>query len=396
MVQSVAVTMAVTMVASKVESVAASIERSPVRSAVPLAASRGGGLGGRAALLIAISAAWAVGCGREAHSEGRAEARVEAAGGAGSEVSAEGRAAPERALGLLDRGLWSDLDEKLQLPAPAGGAALTAAIDPDHQVLVVEADGWPVKAYPLLSEGSAWRVGEHALRLRAGDRAELYGRLTPSTLRALASLPSGRGRAAALLARGDRDDDGIPDVLDVLLGAKKTVLNAAAYTGGYVRIKYPLGDVPRTMGVCTDVIIRALRNAGVDLQRELHEDIARAPRAYPMVKGRGDPNIDHRRVKTLLPLFVRAWQRHTAALDDAADPLRPGDIILMDTFPSRSGPDHIGIVSDRLGPSGLPLIINNWTDGTVTAEMDLLTFVPVTHRFRIGAAEPADRPRGRR
>jgi uncharacterized protein YijF (DUF1287 family) len=55
----------------------------------------------------------------------------------------------------------------------------------------------------------------------------------------------------------------------------------------------------------------------------------------------------------------------------------------MDTFPSRSGPDHIGIVSDRRGPSGHPLIINNWTDGHVTSEMDLLGFVPVTHRFRI-------------
>ena len=48
----------------------------------------------------------------------------------------------------------------------------------------------------------------------------------------------------------------------------------------------------------------------------------------------------------------------------------------MDTFPSRAGPDHIGILSDRVDDHGLPLVINNWTDGTVTAEMDLLTFVP--------------------
>jgi uncharacterized protein YijF (DUF1287 family) len=55
----------------------------------------------------------------------------------------------------------------------------------------------------------------------------------------------------------------------------------------------------------------------------------------------------------------------------------------MDTFPSRSGPDHIGIISDRLDDQGLPLVINNWTNGTQTAEMDLLTFVPVLYRFRL-------------
>ena len=102
-----------------------------------------------------------------------------------------------------------------------------------------------------------------------------------------------------------------------------------------------------------------------------------------MIKGMGDPSIDQRRVGSLLPLFRRHWERHTAALDDPADPLRPGDVIFMDTFPARPGPDHIGILSDRLDEHGLPLVINNWTEGTVTAEMDLLTFVPVLERFRL-------------
>jgi uncharacterized protein YijF (DUF1287 family) len=102
-----------------------------------------------------------------------------------------------------------------------------------------------------------------------------------------------------------------------------------------------------------------------------------------MVKGGGDTHIDHRRVRTLLPYFQRHWEAHSARLDDPADPLRPGDVIFMDTFPGRSGPDHIGILSDRLDDAGLPLVINNWTTGTKTAEMDLLTFVPVLHRFRM-------------
>jgi hypothetical protein len=135
--------------------------------------------------------------------------------------------------------------------------------------------------------------------------------------------------------------------------------------------------------VCTDVIVRAVRNAGIDLQKELHEDIRRARGAYPMVKGWGDPSIDQRRVGTLLPYFQRHWESHTPALDDAADPYRPGDVVFMDTFPSRPGPDHMGIVSDRLDDRGLPYIINNWTDGTVTKEMDLLPVVPILDRFRL-------------
>ena len=60
----------------------------------------------------------------------------------------------------------------------------------------------------------------------------------------------------------------------------------------------------------------------------------------------------------------------------------PGDIVFFDTFPSREGPDHLGVVGDRKGTSGLPLVINNWTEGAEDAEMDLLGWVPVTHHFR--------------
>ena len=131
--------------------------------------------------------------------------------------------------------------------------------------------------------------------------------------------------------------------------------------------------------------IERMAEAGISNPVILHEDIAKARSAYPMVKGSGDPSIDQRRVGTLLPYFKRHWEQHTAKLDDPDDPLRPGDVILMDTFPSRPGPDHIGILSDRVDDHGLPFVINNWTDGTVTAEMDLLTFVPVMYRFRLPA-----------
>ena len=285
-----------------------------------------------------------------------------------------GRAAPEVCLGLTDKGIWADLDGQAQLWLPDDLAAerVSVTVDRDHAIAVLSIDGFPRKAYPL--GGSAELVvGDVHLALRPGDRDELRALATPSRIH--------EGKAAH-----DKDGDGIPDPLDVLIGAKKEVLNAESYTEAaedYIGMKYPGGDVPRNIGVCTDVIVRAVRNAGIDLQKELHEDIRRAKAAYPMVKGTGDASIDQRRVGTLLPYFKRHWEPHTAKLDDANDPLRPGDVIFMDTFPSRPGPDHIGILSDRVDDHGLPLVINNWTDGTKTAEMDLLTFVPVLYRFRL-------------
>jgi uncharacterized protein YijF (DUF1287 family) len=291
-----------------------------------------------------------------------------------AEPAPQRAAPPETCLGIPDKGVFSDLDQKVQIVLPKVPASrVTAMFDRAHALLVVEIDGFPRKAYPL--DGPAvLDVGSHHLALRPGDREELAPLLAAERLR--------EGTATH-----DRDGDGIPDALDVAIGAKKELLNAESYTPAaedYIAMKYPGGDVPRTIGVCTDVIVRAVRNAGWDLQKELHEDIARARRAYPMVtSAAGDPSIDQRRVGTLLPYFQRHWEKHSARLDDPDDPWRPGDVVLLDTFPSRAGPDHIGIVSDRLDDQGLPLIVNNWTDGTVVAEMDLLTFVPVLYRFRL-------------
>jgi hypothetical protein len=280
----------------------------------------------------------------------------------------------ERCLGVADRGVFADLDPEVQIDLPTRVAfdRFTALVDTKHQVLILEVDGFPWKAYPL-GGTAALDVGKVHLALRPGDRDELRPVLAEARIR--------EGTA-----KHDHDGDGIPDALDVFIGAKKELLNAEHYTPeaeDYIAMKYPGGDVPRTIGVCTDVIIRAVRNSGWDLQKELHEDIARAKAAYPMVKGAGDPSIDQRRVGTLLPYFKRHWEKHSVRPDDESDPWRPGDVIFMDTFPNKSGPDHIGIVSDKVDDMGLPLIINNWTDGTVVSEMDLLTFVPALYRFRL-------------
>ncbi|MBA2540358.1 MAG: DUF1287 domain-containing protein [Deltaproteobacteria bacterium] len=279
--------------------------------------------------------------------------------------------AGESCLGVSDKGVFGDLDGKVQitLPAKLAKQRVSARVDAARKLLVLAIDGFPRKAYPL--DGTAKLVvGTRELALRPGDRAELAPLLVAERI----TDASSKSR--------DHDKDGIPDPLDVLIGAKKTVLNGAAYTEGWTDIRqYPGGDVPRTQGVCTDVIVRAVRNAGVDLQKELHEDIKRARAVYP--KNAGNWQIDQRRVLTLLPYFQRHWEKRTAKLDDPDDPLRPGDVILMDTFPSKFGPDHIGIISDTIGESGLPLVINNWTVGYVESEMDLLTSVPVLYRYRL-------------
>jgi uncharacterized protein YijF (DUF1287 family) len=248
---------------------------------------------------------------------------------------------------LPDRGIFPELLARVNLEAPR-------KVDPAHAWLRVD------RAHKLVT----LYEGDDPIALYATGAADL-----PSGLHEVAGAPP---------RSEDHDGDGIVDRLDVLLGAKKLLYNGARYIERYVSIPYPNGDVPRSEGVCSDTVIRALRNAGLDLQREVHEDILRAPAAYPMVE-KVDASINHRRVRTLLPWFVRHWQtlpRGTKYL--------PGDVVFFDTFPQREGPDHLGVVSDTQGGSGLPNVINNWTDGATDAEMDLLSFLPVTHHFRWG------------
>ena len=215
---------------------------------------------------------------------------------------------------------------------------------------------------------SDWTAG--CVALRDDDVIDLYGLVRNGTeVRVL-----GDGEQ---LPFGDRDGDGIPDPVDLLLGARKTVLNGSEYDGKYVKITHRGGDVPREIGVCTDVIVRALRNAGLDLQEDLQEDRNRRPKAYPRMQ-QPNPSIDPRRVKNLSPWFAHHWKSRPV---DVFEDYRPADVILMNTLPA-DGPDHIGIISDRLGRSGKPLVINNWTVGHTTAEMNLLDWVEVTHRYR--------------
>jgi uncharacterized protein YijF (DUF1287 family) len=129
----------------------------------------------------------------------------------------------------------------------------------------------------------------------------------------------------------------------VIAGARQQVGVTRGYDPSYRKLAYPMGDVPREVGVCTDVIVRAYRHAGLDLQQLVHEDMKRNFSAYPKNWGmRGtDTNIDHRRVPNLATFFTRRGGK-LAVTRRGAD-YKPGDII---TWRLSNGLAHIGLVSD--------------------------------------------------
>jgi uncharacterized protein len=120
--------------------------------------------------------------------------------------------------------------------------------------------------------------------------------------------------------------------------------HAVRYDPAYVRLPYPGGDVPADTGVCTDEVIRAYRAVGIDLQKEVHEDMAANFASYPRKWGRREPdaNIDHRRVPNLMVFFSRKGE--SLPITDRAEDYAPGDMVTWDLG---SGLTHIGMVVDR-------------------------------------------------
>lgn len=176
----------------------------------------------------------------------------------------------------------------------------------------------------------------------------------------------------------------------VLAGAEPSRLTEAAreqvgitviYDPAYVRLDFPGGDIARERGVCTDVVIRALRDAwGIDLQLAVNRDMKADFGAYPKLWGltRTDRNIDHRRVPNLQTLFVRIGAELPQT--DGPAPYLPGDIV---TWMLPGNLPHIGIVSDRRTADGTPLILHNIGRGA--QEEDILFVFPMTGHYRIGA-----------
>lgn len=177
------------------------------------------------------------------------------------------------------------------------------------------------------------------------------------------------------LAQRPAESDAYADRL--VAAAVAQTRSRVIYDGSYRRIAYPGGDVPETIGVCTDVVIRAYRRVGVDLQVKVHEDMRGAFRDYPQLwrLSRPDPNIDHRRVPNLQTFFRRVGAEQPISRDHGV--YRAGDLVTW-TLP-RNLP-HIGIVTGQRSSTGTPLMVHNIGRGPEVE--DILFTYPITGHYR--------------
>jgi uncharacterized protein len=179
------------------------------------------------------------------------------------------------------------------------------------------------------------------------------------------ALVPGLIAACALLVGQNRTVDPSPRaqfLQHLVAAAIERTHHSVRYDPAYVRIPYPGGDVPSDTGVCTDEIIRAYRAVGVDLQKEVHEDMrdnfSAYPRKWKWNSGYPDTNIDHRRVPNLMVFFSRKGE--SLPLTARREDYHPGDLV---TYDLGAGVPHIGIVVDRKGGSGVFMIVHNIGEG---------------------------------
>jgi uncharacterized protein YijF (DUF1287 family) len=167
-----------------------------------------------------------------------------------------------------------------------------------------------------------------------------------------------------------------PDKL--VVAARSQIGVTVSYDPAYRKLPYPAGDVPKETGVCSDVVVRALRELGIDLQKEVHEDMERDFAAYPQKwrLKKPDANIDHRRVLNLMTYFRR--KGYAQSLAAKAANFAAGDIVAWDLG---QGVTHIGVVSDRRSAKGAPLVIHNIGRGT--QEEDVLLKFDIIGHYRL-------------
>jgi uncharacterized protein len=168
---------------------------------------------------------------------------------------------------------------------------------------------------------------------------------------------------------------------DIADAAKRQIGITVSYDQAYKSIPFPGGDVKADTGVCTDVVIRALRIAKkLDLQADINADIKKNPSAYPKKWGavtpKIDPNIDHRRVPNQMKYFER--RGFALPISNDLSKFLDGDIV---AWSLGGGQTHIGILSTNVGPSGRRLAIHNIGRGTL--EEDILMSYPIIGHYRL-------------
>ncbi len=169
-----------------------------------------------------------------------------------------------------------------------------------------------------------------------------------------------------------------PNLKLVIDGAVDQVGKTTSYDASYQKIEYPNGDVPIETGVCSDVIVRAFRKGGIDLQKDVHEDMKDNFSSYPTrwgLKGT-DANIDHRRVPNLQTYFTRRGK--SLAMTGGSENFLPGDIVTWDLG---GGVDHVGVVVNVwYKPEQRYLIVHNI--GVGTRMEDVLFAWKITGHYR--------------
>jgi uncharacterized protein YijF (DUF1287 family) len=175
--------------------------------------------------------------------------------------------------------------------------------------------------------------------------------------------------------------------LRLAAAAEERATHVVTYDAAYLRIPYPMGDVPASQGVCSDEVVRAYRLLGIDLQRLVHEDMVRAFGVYPTRWGMKAPdaNIDHRRVPNLATFFKRHGSSLTVS-SDATD-YKAGDIV---AWALPDGRPHIGIVTEeRTSDGARPLVLHNIGLGPHIE--DMLFVFKITGHFRYDGPKPLRR-----
>jgi len=159
-----------------------------------------------------------------------------------------------------------------------------------------------------------------------------------------------------------------------ITSARAQVGKTLTYNPAYAKLKFPGGDIPLSKGVCTDVVVRALRGLDIDLQERIYSYKKSHPKLFKGLyyTDRLDPNIDHRRVKNIQAYLTARGYR-------VKDDFKPGDIVVW-KLPG-SNLDHIGICSNKYNADGEPLIIHNV--GAGAKEEDVLRAYHIVDHFRI-------------
>jgi uncharacterized protein YijF (DUF1287 family) len=169
-----------------------------------------------------------------------------------------------------------------------------------------------------------------------------------------------------------------PTLKLIIDGTVDQVGKTTSYDPSYQKLDYPNGDVPLETGVCSDVIVRAFRKGGIDLQKDVHEDMKGNFSAYPTrwgLKGT-DANIDHRRVPNLQTYFTRKGK--SLATSTSSEDFLPGDVVTWDLG---GGVDHVGVVVNVWSkPTQRYLIVHNIGAGTLME--DVLFAWKITGHYR--------------